>query len=235
MRRFLVVGLFVFLAGCATYKSVPFEQSPAHPIETIGLLSPSLPNEPTAFLATTVGQSFGIIGAIVDAGMASSRASSLNSVLTSNKFYIRQEVEGSLTSALEEQGYEVVLVNATRSSKQDFVEAYPTTEQPVDAYLDVIVPLYGYASAGIGGSTPWRPFAHMKTRLVRAGDKTVLMREDIAYNRLTDRNDDTVTISADPSFQYSNFSGLESNSEKSAEGVRVAIAEASKTVGKLLK
>ncbi|MGD1935196.1 MAG: hypothetical protein ACFB0Z_11945 [Candidatus Phaeomarinobacter sp.] len=234
MRRFLAIGLFLFLAGCATYQSVPFEQSTAQPIKKIGLLSPSIPNEPTALLATTVGQSFGLLGAIIDASMASARANSLNSVLTSNKFYIRQEVEGRLVAALEEQGYEVVLVEAARSSKRDFVSTYPSTE-PVDAYLDVVMPAYGYASAGIGSSSPWRPFAMMKTRLVRASDKTVLMREDVAYNRLTDRNDDTVTISADPSFQYADFSGLESNSERSAEGVRVAVTEASNTVGKLLR
>jgi len=235
MRRICVVALFVFLAGCATYKSVPFEQSATQPIKKIGLLSPSLPSEPTAFLATTVGQSFGIIGAIVDASMASSRASSLNTVLTSNEFYIRQEVESSLTAALEEQGYEVVVINATRTSKRDFVESYPATDEPVDAFLDVIVPGYGYAAAGISSSTPWRPFAWMKTRLVRASDNMVLMREDIVYNRLTDQRDDTVTISADPSYQYADFSGLESNAAKSTEGVRVAITEASNTVGKLLK
>ncbi|WP_370201060.1 hypothetical protein [Roseibium sp.] len=236
MRRIAAVCLFVFLAGCATYKSVPFEQSSAQPVKTIALVKPAVTNQgPIAMLATSYGQSFGLIGLLVDAGMTGSREGTLQSILSADGFRIQDAVETELTTALEEQGYTVVMVNADRGSRREFLTTYPDTPEPVDAYLDVIVPGYGYAAAGVGDSKPWKPVAIMKTRLVRATDNKVLMRDDIVYNRLSESRGDTVTITGDPQYSYPDFSGLENNRKQAAEGVRVAVRETAKTVGKLLK
>lgn len=68
--------LFVFalaISACATLPQIPYDRTAAGNPKTIRVLTPAAPEKASVVLAATVGQSFGLIGALIDAGMQSSR------------------------------------------------------------------------------------------------------------------------------------------------------------------
>ncbi len=233
--RVLVAGFAAaFLAGCAA-KPVPYDRTTAADIKTIGIVTPSYPEGPYVVLAGNVGQSFGLIGALIEAGMQASRESDFKKAIAPHKFSVDETCLGELTARLEEQGYTVVVVPQTRS-KQDFLEKYPADQEPkVDAYLDLVVN-YGYISAGIG-ATPYRPTVFANARLVKASDSSVLMKDLVIYNPVGPygANQEAVTIPPDPTYSFSTFDELVRDPAAAVKGMQVALQESVKTVGQLLK
>lgn len=129
--------------------------------------------------ATTVGQSFGLVGALIDAGMQESRESDLRDVFRGQNFAADEIVLTEMKSSLEARGYKVINVPVTRTGqalKKDYMGL-----SGADAYLDMTY-YYGYISAGIAGATPYRPFFYSDVRLVKASDSAVLMEDSIFYN-----------------------------------------------------
>lgn len=240
LKRFLVV-LFAFaLTACAAkYESIPFNQQAAKPVQRIALVTPSMPDEPTAWLATTVGQSFGLIGAIIDAGMQANRNDSLEQLLSAESFNANQAIVADLKAALEERGYEVVEVNrpAATDGKREFLKSYPNVSgEPVDAYLDVIVVGYGYGAAGITSGSPYRPIIYTQNRLVSADGNTVLMKDDVLYNPIGgSTRSERITISPAPEYSFSDFDAIETAPEKAVNGLRTAFNKTAVTIGTLLQ
>ena len=64
-----VIMLAVTLGGC-TVPKIPFDRSAAGHVRTIGIVTPGFPSGPSVELASSVGQSFGLIGALVGATSA---------------------------------------------------------------------------------------------------------------------------------------------------------------------
>jgi hypothetical protein len=84
-------GVFVLAAVCAVVgacapQEIPFDRSTAAEVKTIGLLTPKLPDRPVVVLATTVGQSLGLVGALVDAGMRKSREDTFKDMIDAQHF-----------------------------------------------------------------------------------------------------------------------------------------------------
>jgi hypothetical protein len=231
-RVLITCALLTGLAACASKPSIPFDSTQAQSIKTIGVLTPAGPSGPRAILATTVGQSFGLIGALIDAGMQESRESDLEAMLNGQKFVAGDVILAELTTTLEARGYKVVNIPMTRSGlalKMD----YHGLSGDVDAYLDVAY-TYGYISAGIAGATPYRPFFYTDCRLVKASDQSVLMEDSIFYNPLNAPKD-RVVIAPSPDYAFPGFDDVTSNPEKATEGVKLAFHDSADALGKLLK
>ncbi len=138
----------------------------------------------------------------------------------------------ALAAALQANGYEVAAIPVARDRKDDFLSQYPGA--PADAYLDLVVENYGYLAAGIGKSTPYRPFVRLKVRLVRAGDKSVLMQDAIDYNPLNNP-ENVITISPDAHYEFTDFDALTGDPAGSATGLRVALDTTMKNLAGLLR
>ncbi|MBX3504899.1 MAG: hypothetical protein KF895_05430 [Parvibaculum sp.] len=233
----VVAAALLMLAGCATQPAIPFDSSSAGQIKTIGILTPDIPTGPSAILASSVGQSFGLIGALVDAGMQSSRESDLKSMLNSRQFVAHDKLMAGVTASLEAQGYEVRRVSVARSERGEFLKTYPLSNtEKVDAYLDIVMRGYGYIAAGITDGTPYRPIVETRVRLVSAKDSSVLMEDVIFYNRLNATYETTnVTISPDPAYSFSDFSSLERDPDKAVEGLDIAFAKSTEAIATLLR
>ncbi len=237
-RRFPLWGALLgvlLLVGCQSYKSVPFERSAE--IRRIGLPTPAAPDRPEAMLASSVGQSFGLVGALIDAGMASERASSLDRILAAEGFEAQEEMSRALVAALEARGYEVVLLEAERAPEPGYLEAYPKASPPVDAYLDVVVEAYGFAAAGIHASTPYRPYVYTANRLVAPGGR-VLMEDHVVYNHIERGGlveTQQVTVAPEAGYQYATFDGLTANAGVAVEGLDKAFDKTAETIGTLLQ
>ena len=172
-----VIGALFVLSACATTPEIPFVQT-ADNIHTIGLTTPGFPDGASVVLASDMGQSFGLIGALVDASMQSNRDSTFKDIVTKQNFVASDQFSQDLTAALTKDGYAVVPIAVARKDS-GLLKELPAAPQPVDAYLDVAVMNYGYVAAGIGDNTPYRPFLMLQCKLIRASDKTVLMQDKI--------------------------------------------------------
>lgn len=237
MRKLTLLCAFLLVAGCATKPAVPFDRSTASSIKVIGLLTPDLPSEPSAVLASSVGQSFGLIGALVDAGMKDNRDGSLRDILSAQQFAAEKALTDDLTASLKARGYEVKLIPVARSDRGKLLKTYPAaSENQVDAYLDVVSINYGYVAAGITGDTPYRPFLYTDCKLVKAADGAVLMEDSVNYNPIMAAGADTkhVTISPDPAYAFEKFSEIEADPAKATKGVTIAFAQTTDAIGQLL-
>ncbi|MBT3358940.1 MAG: hypothetical protein HN403_04855 [Rhodospirillales bacterium] len=230
--------VLMVVSGCATPPAIPFDRASAGDIKTIGILAPAFPERPTAFVAASPGQSFGLIGALIDAGIQANQEKRLNAALDSQQFVADPVFTDSLAEAAKAQGYAVTPIHVDRVKKDRFLEQYPPIDETkVDAYLDVIFVNYGYMAAGMADSSPFRPWITMRCQLVRASDSTVLMQDAVNYNPLgrVGQNGTTVTLSPDPTFAFSNMETLESSPARAAEGLQVALGKVAAAVGTLLR
>lgn len=225
----------VLLAGCAAAPEIPYDRGTAGEIHSIGILTPSFPEKPTVFLASTPGQSFGLVGLIIDTSLQTSRESHFTTLLQERSFSEQDCFVASLTAGLQAQGYTVAVVPFKRETRQEFAVKYPTGPAPdVDAYLDLVATTYGYMATGIGADTPYRPWLEVRARLVNARDGSVLMQDIVVYNPLNGR-DHVVTIAPDPARQYYNFNSLMADPDGAVVGLRLATEQSAQTVSKLLQ
>ena len=230
----LLVPLFAVLAGCSTLPEIPYDRMTAGEIKSIGIVSPKFPNEASVILATSVGQSFGLVGALVDAGLQEGRENSFKKMVQTQNFAAQDVFMQRLSAALQEHGYTLSDVSATRR-QDNFVDKYPAGSS--DAYLDMVVVNYGYIAAGIGDSTPYRPMVSVKVRLVRATDSSVLMQDTVLYNpyNVAGGTAKAVTISPNPSYEFTTFDDLEEKPEMAVKGLEDAIHQSAAAVANLLR
>ncbi len=232
---FCVLGLasLVLLSGCHTAPpEIPFDKAAASRVKSIGIVVSQFPEQPVAVLATTVGQHMGLLGALVDAGMNSSRVTKVEAMLISQGFVADTYFIAKLKETLEAEGYKVFIVSQKRG-KGDFAKDYPVNFYPkVDAYLDIIVGAYGYLAAGIGDDAPYRPTFNARVKLVSSIDKSVLMQDVVAYN-VPNNPENIVTISPDPEMKWVDFDTLMADPVRAVSGLRMAEDLTASTLGKL--
>lgn len=233
VRFAALAALLVLVVGCAPPK-VPYDRNDN--IKTIGVVTPRFPDGPTVFLASTVGRSFGLIGALIDAGMQADRETKFKAVLQEHNFSAHDVFMQSLKSELEARGYAVTTVEMQRDTA-DFATKYPRENEPkVDAYLDLVTVNYGYVAAGIADGTPYRPAFAIKVRLVSAKDTALLMQDSVVYNPVgpSGARAEFVTIAPDPAYGFVNFDALMADPAKAVAGLQTATVQSAQTVGKLL-
>lgn len=236
-RCMATCAMLILLVGCASKPAIPFDRSSSNSVKTIGLLTPDLPGEPRAVLASSVGESFGLIGLLIDAGMESNRDGSLSDIMRSQQFVADKTFTDRLVTSLKSRGYEVELIPVSRAERGKFLTTYPTGSNKVDAYLDVIAVNYGYVAAGISGNTPYRPFFYTQCKLVRASDNSILMEDAVNYNPIetAGRDNEHVTISPDTTYTFKTFSDLEADPTKAVKGLDIAFAQTTDAIGQLLR
>ncbi len=231
LGRIAGAAIILLAAGCAQ-NEVAFDASQAGSIKTIAVVTPQTPSTPAVMLASSVGQSFGLIGALVDAGMAAHREGGMERLLAGQHFVAGGAMSQELGTALGASGYKVQFLQVPRPDG-DYLKTYPPVPGGADAYLDVVVPAYGYMAAGIGSSEPYRPALRLKCRLVRASDMAVLMQETIAYNPLA-QNGKQIAIAPDPDYAFPDFDALMADPPRTTQGMQVAFHQSAGSVAQLL-
>jgi hypothetical protein len=233
--RFLCAVIAAGLLAACALQPIPYDRTSSGEIKTIGIITPAMPSRPAVVLASSVGQSFGLIGGLIDAGMQENRETKFKTVIEPHNFSATDACLQELTARLQEQGYTVVSVPVQRT-KHGFEDKYPVESEPkVDAYLDLVVS-YGYITAGVG-STPYRPIVYMTARLVRATDATVLMQDAVSYNAIGPygANKKAITLAPDPTYQFPNFDKLVGDPATAVKGMQVSLERSASTLGQLLK
>lgn len=224
----------LFVSACASHTEIPFDRAGAPDIKRIGIVQPAFPSNSSVILATSVGQNFGPIGALVDASLRSNREQHVDTLLMEQKFAPSAEFTTALKTALQNRGYETVDVTPFRKGNEFVAPGAYVGQPPVDAYLDIVVRNYGFLAAGIASSAPYRPMIYLQCRLVSAKDPTrVLMFDTILVNPLGTPKD-AVTLSAPEAYAFVDFDTLMADPVRAAEGLAKAIDLSADTVGQVM-
>ena len=236
LKWIAAVAAVTSLAGCASQPEIPFDKSANGNIHTIGIVTPGMPDRPNIWLASDVGQSFGLIGALVDASMQEARDNKVEAMLVDQKMVPRQDFMSALQDSLKAQGYDSKVVTVDRK-QGSYLKAYPpAAETGVDAYLDISGVNYGYVAAGIGKSTPYRPFVYTQFKLVRASDGEVLMQDTIYYDPVAPFGQGkNITISPDPAYTFMDFDALEGAPKQTVSGIDASFHSTTDAISRLLR
>ena len=218
------------LVACAApYAGVPYA-APATPVERVALAADPLPDEVIAYEAASVAGNFGLIGALVDAGVQASRKDRVNDALASINYAPEPRFEQYLTEALAQQRIQLAVSKGPNREKRKFLTTYSGAEG-AQAFLDFNVTSFGYLNAG---SQMWRPVVTADVRLVDAVTKKTLMENRIFYNPITPQ-DGVITISPNPEYQFRNREDMVTQPERLAAGIDDALRQVADTAVKLLR
>ncbi len=228
------MAMLMALAACAGQPEIPYDRTAAPNNKTIGLLTPAWPSSPVSFLASNVGQSFGLVGALVNAGMQEGRDADLKMMLDNQKVDANAQFVTALTANLQAKGFTIVPVTAD-GRRGGYMKKYPAAAaDKVDSYLDVAVIQYGYLAAGIGSDSPYRPWCESLVKLVRASDGALLMQDSVTYNSWLDIKN-RVKLSPDPDYAFAKWTDAKAEPVKTAQGVSIAAKKTAEAIGDLLR
>src|SRR5262245_39447927 len=90
----------IMISACQSLPQVPFDKATAGDIKPIHIVQPAAPDRPRVVLASTVGQSFGLIGALIDAGMQESREDDFEKMTQSQNYAGKEAFLHYLENAL---------------------------------------------------------------------------------------------------------------------------------------
>jgi len=226
-----VAGALI-LAGCAGTPEIPYDHSASSQIKSIAIVTP-YSNGPTIVLTSSVGQSFGLVGALIDASMTSDRNSKFTAMMQSQNFTADAYFVSCLTDSLKAEGYRVVIIPVPRPDDK-FLVNYPGSDQKIDAYFDARTQ-FGYIAAGIGGSNPYRPAFYAHARLVKATDSSaVLMEDTVMYNPLGSPKN-MITIAPNPTWHYVDMDAMTADPTGAMSGLKDAELKSAQALAALLK
>lgn len=220
------------LSGCVSPlpKQQAYDRVGHAQIKTIHVL-PSPKVDLQVFMMNNPAASFGLIGALIATGDASSKQHRLLNIYQGSPLRPREYFQSELTKALTKRGYTVVwpALDEAKGVKHDRSGLHagysPVTD--AEAILDVDLNFFGYAASGAGKDSPYRPTATAVARLLSADGKQPYFTDYFAYNNAFNSNV-AVTIDADPRFSYPKFNDLEKAGMTSQDGLKLALSSLAK-------
>lgn len=232
IRTRVAVAALALLSACApSYVATPYMAGPQR-IERVAIVDDSVPAGLSADEVASMGSNFGLIGALIDAGVQSSRQNALTEALATISFDAEDALERYTVDALARQGIQATMLDGPQRERRVFLADYPDAPAGVQAYFDLVLSNYGYVSAGHG--QPWRPTADAMVRLVSVADGRVLLENRIAYNTMrTPRG--VITLSPNPEYEFHNREEMVSNPERLANGIRDALQGIAATAASLIR
>ena len=231
-----IVGALALLsiAACASpYVATPYDRAAAN-VRTITIIDDAGAPEAIAYEVASMGSNFGLIGALVDAGIQAERQGAVNRALDSVTFDGEAVFERRLSERLTANGYTVSTQSDSARPKRAFLVSYPTANGATDAYMDVVIDHYGYLSAG--AFQPFRPSVVAQVRLVSAADPSVILMDNrIVYNGMTSADAGVITLSPNPAYVFQNREELLADPARMAAGIEDALKQVADTAAQLLR
>lgn len=232
LQKVLGIVAILSLGACASpYVATPYDRASAS-VESIVVADDSVPEKAIAYEVASVGSNFGLIGALVDAGIQAERQDAVNDALVGIQFDAEDKLEDRLISALGAQGYTVAPLPGQARAKREFLKTYPAAPEGVDAYLDITLNYYGYMSSGAG--QPFRPSVWAQVKLVKVADGSTVMENQIVYNPLNVA-EGVVTLPPNPEYAFNNRGDLLADPARLAAGIEDALNQVADTAAQLLR
>ena len=214
------------LSGCVTMPEQQAYNREVHPIKTVAVLE-TTPVKTSVFMLNHPGVSFGLIGGLVAAADQSSKESKFHATLEQAGFEPLPYFRERLSLHMAERGYVLVWpesqVEKKKSNRGSFGlrKAYGTNSTG-DAQLDINFGFVGYAAAGAGDGSPYRPTVTMAARLISPDGKQNYYTDYYAYNNVFNLTK-AVVIDGGAEHVYPGFDELHASGVESVEGLKEAI------------
>jgi len=231
-RSFVAVSAMVLVSGCAAnYVATPYVAGPER-VARVAVADDSVPENLSADEVASVGSNFGLIGALIDAGVQESRQDALEDALETISFDAEATLERFVVDALAQDGVQATVLDGPQRQRRVFLAQYPGAPEGVQAYLDIVLTNYGYVSAGSG--QPWRPTAYALVRLVSVSNRRVLLENHISYNTMQAPRG-VITLTPNPEYEFRNREELVADPERLANGIRDAMRQIATTAAGLMR
>ena len=194
-----------------------------------------MPEKPTVVIVNALGNSFGVIGSLVEATRASAATNEAVAELAAGnldyKTYLPAQIDGSLKA----QGFETQILTGGRpeNAATKFLAVLPDAPG-ADAVLDTYVSFLGYAAAD--ARTPYRPAVHIEARLTDIKTNKILFADQIYYNNFVPAAAKTaITIEPDSKAVFADRAAMKAAPPDVANALRVAIDAVSNQLAQQFK
>lgn len=226
LRRILLLAPLGVLGACVQRIAI---QSQASGVGSIGLLTPSVPERPTAPILRSAGAMFGLIGGLADLAIQAERDRMLAAALAGADIDARVRWPQELRKALEAAGYQVTDIPMPRPSA-DFIETYPPAA--VDAFLDAVVFEFGMIAAW--PSAPFRPSAKVGVRLATRDGRKLF--QDIVFLNAQIPGGLTVnSIEGAPGFDMPSSAAFAADPVRTAAAIEAGIQATAEAIASMLR
>ena len=207
------------LSGCATLPKQEFNRAANQNIKSITLLEPAGTDEYQVRDLGHIGNSFGLIGALIAEADIASKSHRFTSAMVGKDYHVLEEFRDTLKTALEKDGYIVHVVPVKRGQPDDFLEKYNAVASDDDAILDTAVSS-GYLCATM--TTDYIPYVRADVRLVKRTSGEILYREIVSYGYEIpyDQHNNAVSIAAKGDYAFNDFDALTASTDKALAGMR---------------
>lgn len=241
MLRFVAacaIASTLLLVGCVSAPPRQAFNRTGHPdIKTIYVL-PEKPVDFTVFMMNNPAGSFGLIGALIASGQQAAEEKDMREFEQQADFHPALYFKDALTRDMQGRGYQLIwpdqLVESGKPDRDAFglrKEYSPITN--ADAILDVAIDFFGYAAAGAGKGSPYRPTVSMGARLIGRDGKQNLFTDFFVYNNVFNAKQ-AITLDANPQYVYAMYSDLKAAGAQSMEGLKQALDAMSAALAKQL-
>lgn len=238
-RGFAMAALIaVSMTGCVSMpKQQAFNRDAHAHLKNIAVLE-THKTQTSVFMLNHPGMSFGLIGGLVAASDQASKEKKFNALMEKAGFEPLSHFKERLNAHLLERGYSLswpaAQVESAKNPRGSFgLRKSYSGVQDADAQLDVNFGFVGYAAAGAGNNSPYRPTVTVGVRLVSADGKNNLYTDYIAYNNVFNLPN-AVAMNADHQYSYPGFDDLEAADVQSVEGLKIAIDSVAAEVARQL-
>nr|WP_137678658.1 hypothetical protein [Parerythrobacter lutipelagi] len=230
MKKTFVLLAALSLGACANpYVATPYT-APAGGLTSVGIADDSIPEDAIAGEAASTMSNFGLLGALVDAGVQASRKSRVNEALDSVNYQPEEMFEAYLIEAFKKKNINAMLLAGPDREKREFLTDYQDANG-AQAVLDFNVTEHGYINAG---NQLWRPAVAADVRLVDAVSGKTLMENRIVLNPIVVQ-EGTITLSPNPDYVFQNREDMISQPERLAAGIDDALMKVADAAVNLLQ
>ena len=231
MKKSIAALGLLSLGACASpYVGTPYS-APAVPVTSVGIVDDTLPDDAVAFEAASTMGNFGLLGALIDAGVQGSRKDRVNEALDSVNHTPEANFESYLIAELAEAGISASMMEGPDREKRKFLDKYPAAPAGTQALIDFNVTSFGYVNAG---NQLWRPTVSADVKMVDASTGKTLMENRIIYNPV-DAQAGIVTLAPNPAYVFQNREDMISQPERLAEGIDDALKQVAGAAVRLMK
>src|SRR5262249_36771876 len=152
-----------------------------HSLHVIAVAPVGMPDKPMVTILNAAGNSFGLIGAAVEATRASNASNEAGTEFASAGLTYKTHFPSVVEQQLKAAGFEVQMLPGTRTGSDAgaFLKTLPVAPA-ADAILDIYVTYFGFVAAS--PQLPYRPAIHLQARLLGIKTQEVLFADQISYN-----------------------------------------------------
>ena len=223
----LAISFILFFSGCANkLPNQSFNASANTSIKKISIVKPPAADEFEIYYHNHPGMNFGLIGGLAMAAEFSSKSSSYNSAIGTEKFDPSAYLVQSLEKEFLNTTYEIEVLQSLPKKEMEYCKAFEKSNS--DAYLDCYIPTVGYIAGS--SSSLYKPTVKTFARLVKNGSSDVLYEKMLVSGESTFIPEDADYLDYDETHTYDSFSHLESNATKSVEGLKIALDSVAKQI-----